>query len=38
MKVKSVLLRCNKILALGFEAIADKTKKRKLFQIIALCY
>jgi len=38
MKVKSVLLRCNKIMFRGFEAIADKIKKRKLFQIIALCY
>jgi len=38
MKVKDVLLRCNKILATGFEAIANKIKKRKLFQIIALCY
>src|SRR5579872_7061751 len=38
MKVKGVLLRCNKIVATGFEAIANKIKKRKLFQIIALCY
>jgi hypothetical protein len=38
MKVKGVLLRCNKILTAGFEAVADKIKKRKLFQTIAVCY